>query len=93
MKYTKNTVTDFEEATLEPKLKPSEQTISDQLDEVIKVDETQKNIWVLYSLISKELGINARSDLKTIVEASIAHYEKHKKIMADYEEVMKKTRI
>lgn len=81
----------FEEAVIENN-KPSERSISEQLDEVVRVDETQKNIWVLYSLIAKELGINKKSDLKKVIEATVEHYEKHKKIMAEYEDVMKKTR-
>lgn len=67
-------------------------TVSEQLDQVVQIDETQKNIWVLFSMIAKELGIDKKSDLKTIIEATVNHYEKHKKIMTDYQEVMKKTR-
>lgn len=81
-----------EEATI-VNLKVNQKTISEQLDEVVQVDETQKNIWVLYSMIAKELGLDKKSDLKTIIDATVNHYEKHKKIMSDYQEVMKKTSI
>lgn len=81
-----------EEATL-VNLKVNQKTISEQLDEVVQVDETQKNIWVLFSMIAKELGLDKKSDLKNIIDATINHYEKHKKIMSDYQEVMKKTSI
>lgn len=80
-----------EEATI-VNLKLNEKTISEQLDEVIRIDETQKNIWVLYSILAKELGLDKKSDLKTIVEATVKHYETHKRVMSEYEEVMKKTR-